>query len=206
MNGRGFLATGPARKFGLVSLVALIVVGGVSWFYGYNQWTIYQAYQAKIGGLKQNIAEAQQLDRTLTQTAAVRVKVCQFVDAHEETMVSGDYFAWVIREISQLAEAQPVGHVTTQVGHVTQHARKAARQWYVTHLEFTGDYDQIGRFVRELENHFPEAEIRSLTMQATEAPATHRATLDLALLVRPVMETGRALLAQEVEANHEHAN
>ena len=101
-------------------------------------------------------------------------------------MVDGNQFAWVIREISQLAESQPVNNVTTLPGNVSPHVRNPAQQWYITQLEFVGDYDQIGMFVKELENHFPEAEIRSLNILATEVPAIHRATLDLALLIRPV--------------------
>jgi len=206
MTGRRVLTTDTGKKLVLLSLGALIVIGGVTWFYDHNQWTIHQESQAQISALKHAITAAQQLALTMPQAAVLRVKLDQFVDAQEATMVSGDQFAWVIREISQLAESQPVSHVTTQPGATIQHARKAARQWYVTRLEFVGDYDQIGMFVQELENHFPEAEIRSLTIMATEAPALHRATLDLALLVRPVTASGRALLAKKTDLNHVAAN
>jgi len=105
-------------------------------------------------------------------------------------MVNGDQFVWVIGAISQLAESHPVGSVTTQPGTVIPHPRKPARQCYVTRLEFTGDYDQIGMFVQELENHFPQAELRSLNIVATETPAIHRVTLELALLVRSPVKAG----------------
>lgn len=206
MKATQLLTSEKGKQLVLLTLGALIIVGGVSWYYDYNQWAIHQKCQAKINALKKNIAEVHQLALTLSQTAATRVKLHQFVDAHEATMVSGDQFAWVIREISHLAESQPVGNVSTQPGNVVQHARKANRQWYVTHLEFVGDYDQIGTFVRELENHFPEAEIRSITIVATETPAIHRATLDLALLMCPSEMTGSALLAQKTEPNHEASN
>ena len=185
MNGWRFLTTTTSRKLFLLSLGALIIIVGVAWMSGYNQWIIHQAHKAKINVLKNAIAEAQRLAVTVAQTAATRTQMQQFVDVHEATMVDRGQFVWVIREISHLAESQPVGDVTTQPGSVVQHARKPAYQWYVTHLEFVGDYDQIGMFVRELENHFPEAEIRSLNIAATEVPAIHRAALDLALLVRP---------------------
>ena len=203
MKGLRVLTTKKGKKLVLLSLGALFVIGGVTWFYDYNKWTINQQQQAKIGALKEKITEAHQLARTMTQTATIRSQLQQFVDRHETTMVNGDQFAWVIREISQLAESQPVGNVSTQPGSVIQHARNATRQWYVTHLEFAGDYDQIGKFIQELENHFPEAEIRSLTIMATEMPAIHRATLDLALLVRPVMTPDNVFLTQKTEPNHE---
>ena len=170
-----------------MTLGALILNGAVAWFYDHKQWEIHLDHQTQIEAIKKEIMEARRLAISVTQTATLRAQMQAFVDAHEATMVSGDQFAWVIREISQLAESQPVSNVTTQPGSLTPHARKPTRQWYITHLEFVGSYDQIGLFVQELENHFPEGEIRSLSLQATEAPAVHRAALDLALLVRPVV-------------------
>ena len=63
--------------------------------------------------------------------------------------------------------------------------RSPLRQCYTTRLEFSGDYDQIGTFIQALENRFPQAEIRSLTIGATDAPSVHRVALELVLLVRP---------------------
>ena len=187
MNGMNFLNTEKGKQFILLALAALGIIGGVAWYYDYNQWTIHQACLAKTAKLKTDIATAQQLALTVAQTADLRVQMQQFVDAHEATMVSGDQFAWVIREISQLAESQSVGNVITQPGAVIPHARKSAYSWYVTHLEFSGNYDQIAQFIQTLENHFPEAEIRSVTIAMTEAAGSQRAGLDLALLVQPVV-------------------
>ena len=187
MNGLSCLMTERGQKLALLSLSALIVISGVAWYYDYNQWLIHHAHQAKIAVLKQNITTARRLASDMTQTAALRAEIQQFVDVHEATMVSDDQFTWVIREISQLAESQPVDNVTPQPGNVVPHARKSMCQWYVTHLGFVGDYDQIGMFVQELENHFPEAEIRSLNIVATATPTSHRTTLDLFLLMRPVV-------------------
>ena len=189
MNGMNFLNTEKGKQFILLAIAALGVIGGVAWYYDYSQWTIHQACLAKTAKLKSDIATAQQLALTVAQTAEMRVEMQHFVNAHEATMVSGDQFAWVIREISQLAESQPVGNVVTQPGNVIPHARKSAYSWYVTHLEFSGDYDQIGQFIQLLENHFPEAEIRTLTISATDVVASHRVGLDLALLVQPVVDT-----------------
>ena len=113
-------------------------------------------------------------------------------------MVSGDQFAWVIREISQLAESQSVGNVITQPGVVGPHPRKPLRQCYTTHLEFSGDYDQTGTFIQALENRFPQAEIHGLTIGITDAPSVHRVVLDLALLIRPVPATN-SLPSQKTE-------
>ena len=180
-----FLNTEKGKKFILILLGALILIGGVALVYDYDQWTAHEANQAKIDALNKEILNARRLALTVAQTAEIRVKMQHFIDSHESTMVSGDQFAWVIREISQLAESQGMGNVITQPGVIVPHPRKPMRQSYVTHLEFTGDYDQIGAFIQALENHFPEAEIRSLNIVATEIPAVHRAAVELALLIRP---------------------
>ena len=184
-----FLNSDKGKQFILLVLGTLVLNGAVAWFYDYDQWTAQGANQAKIEELKTDISSARRLAFTVAQTAGVRAKMQQFIEAHEATMVNGDQFAWVIREISQIAESQPVIDVVTQPGTVVPHSRKPMRQCYVTHLEFAGDYDQIGTFIQVLENHFPEGEIRTLNIMATEAPAIHRVTLDLALLIRPVPAT-----------------
>ena len=191
-NGLRFLATEKGKQVVLFCLGAMIVIGGVAWYYDYGQWAIHQGYVARCDELKANIQEARRLAMTVAQTAAMRTQMQRFLDAQEASMVSGDQFVWVIREISQLAESQPVANVTTQPGSLVPHARKLTRQWYVTRLEFTGEYDQVGKFVQELENHFPEGEVRSLTIvSSVDAPTIHRVALDLALLVRPVSDASQ---------------
>ena len=113
-----------------------------------------------------------------------------FVDTQRATMVSGDPFAWVVREIELLAENQPVRDVAPRTGTVVRHPRKDRYECYVTHIEFVGSYNQIGAFVQELENKFPEAEIRSLDIAGSDnAEAGHRAAIDLALMERPKLES-----------------
>ncbi len=55
---------------------------------------------------------------------------------------------------------------------------------YLTRLEITGNYDQLGAFIRDLENRFPTAEIRSLAVTG-QAEGRHNAVLDLRLLIQP---------------------
>ena len=190
MNFMRFLNAEKSKKLALFSLSALLIVGGAAWFYDYGQWTLHAEHRERIAGLKNDIMKARRFAVSFAQASVLRPQIQKFVDDQEATMVSGDQFVWVTGAISQLAELHPVGGVTTQPGSVVPHSRKPSRQCYVTRLEFTGDYDQIGMFVQELENHFPQAELRSLNIVATETPAIHRATLELALLVRAPVKTG----------------
>ena len=48
---------------------------------------------------------------------------------------------------------------------------------YTTHLEFSGSFDQIGEFVRDLENRFPTAEIQSLVVSGNADDSNMRRVL-----------------------------
>ena len=78
-------------------------------------------------------------------------------------MITGDAFAWVVREISLLAEQHPVriGGLNRWQGRV---GRKIQESDLHTRIDFSGTYDEIGEFVRDLENKFPTAEIQSLAI------------------------------------------
>ena len=129
MSATRFLNSEKGKRFVLLCLGALLVIGGVAWFYDYHQWTLHQEYQGKTAELNAQIKEANRLAMTVAQTAAVRVQMQQFVEAHEATMVSGDHFVWAIRVLSELAESQPVANVVIQPGSDLPHARKPTRQW-----------------------------------------------------------------------------
>jgi len=116
MSVTHFLNSDRGKQLMLLVVGALILNGAVVWFYDFAQWESYKANQAKIEGLKTDILSARRLAFMVAQTAGVRAKMQQFIEAHEGTMVNGDQFAWVIREISQLAESQPVANVITQPG------------------------------------------------------------------------------------------
>ena len=192
MNG---LRTLPKEKLQRIVLVGTMALVGMvmAWFlYGHKQWIALNVNRANIVKLKEDIAKAKQSVQAMAQTMPLREKIQALVEAQRATMVSGDPYAWVVREITALAGSQPVRDVTTRSGSVLHHPRKDRYELYVTHIEFAGTYDQIGAFVQELENKFPEAEIRSLDIAGSDsAEAGHRAAIDLALMVRPELGSGK---------------
>ena len=53
-------------------------------------------------------------------------------------------------------------------------------------FSFTGTYDEIGTYVRDLENRFPTAEIQSLSVTGgSDDKGRHTATLEIALGIQP---------------------
>jgi hypothetical protein len=194
MKGFRTLPREKLQKIVLVGMLALIGMVLAWMLYGHRQWVALNGNRADVVRLKEDIAHAKQIAQTVARTMPLRGKMQAFVDAQGATMVSGDPFAWVVREIALLAGPQPVRDVTTRSGGVVRHSRKDNYEWYMTHIEFAGSYDQIGAFIQELENKFPEAEVRSLDIAGSDSAETgHRATIELALLLRP--ELGSAKIA-----------
>ena len=187
MKGLRALPKDKLQRIVLVGTMALIGMV-MAWFlYGHKQWVVLNANRADIARLTEDVGKARQSVQAMAQTMPQRGKIQAFVEAQRATMVSGDQFAWVVREIALLAGSQPVRDITMRPGGgVLHHPRKDRYELYVTRIEFAGSYDQIGAFVQELENKFPEAEVRSLDIAgADSAEAGHRAAVDLAFVVRP---------------------
>jgi Tfp pilus assembly protein PilO len=183
----------PKEKLQRIVLVGMMALIGMvmAWFlYGHKQWVALNVNRASIVKLKEDIAKAKQSAQAMAQTMSHREEMQKFVEAQRATMVSGDSFAWVVREIAQLAGSQPVRDITMRPGGVLQHPRKDRYELYVTRIEFVGSYDQIGAFMQELENKFPEAEIRFMDITGSDnAEVGHRAAIDLALIERPQLES-----------------
>ena len=101
-------------------------------------------------------------------------------------MVSGDPFAWVVREISLLAEQHPVRITALHPGLKSDTTGESKGHTYMSGIDVSGTYDQIGAFVRDLENKFSTAEIQSLSMGGSaDDKGQHGATLTITLRVLP---------------------
>ena len=100
-------------------------------------------------------------------------------------MVTGDPYAWLVREMTLFTEQEPVHMSGLPTGSKGDMGAKSRNPLYKAHLEFSGTYDQIGTFVRDLENKFATSEIQSLSVSgnANDKDARHNATLDIALRV-----------------------
>jgi hypothetical protein len=90
--------------------------------------------------------------------------------------------------------------VSLHPGATGHHARKSQYDVYTTKIDFEAGYDQAGMFVKDIENAFPAAEIRSIEIVGNSTgQGGHRISLDLAFLVRPELrsETEAAKLKTE---------
>ena len=183
----GYLSKIPKdkqQKIVLIFIVTLIGLAGVVQFYVLKNWNALADTKKQIVKLNDQISQAERGARQAAQDVVHRAEVKSFVETQQAKMVSGDPFAWVVREISLLAEQEPVhivglhpgGKVETKLGSPTYSAR----------IEFSGAYDEIGTYVRDLENRFPTSEVQSFSVGGSrDDKSRHEASLEITLAVLP---------------------
>ena len=181
------------QKLVLIGVVSLIAVAGVIQFYVLKNWGELADTRVRLAKLDDQIRQAERKARDAKQDVAYRAEVKSFVETQRAAMVSGDPFAWVVREISLLAQQHPVHINALHPGMKTESTGPFKAQLYTTRIDLSGTYDQIGEFVRDLENKFPTAEIRSLTVAGNANDSgQHGVTLDIALRLQPAEPATKA--------------
>lgn len=190
-----FLRAIPKEKLQKVILVLILTpisVAAVGNFYTARQLSAWSASRQRIRDLKRQVEEAERNAKQAVQSQQVRAQVVSFVEAQQETMISGDPFTWVVRQISLLAEQHPVRVLGMRPGSKAQHELKSSYGVFTAQIEIEAGYDQLGVFLQDFENRFPTAEIRSLGISPTDGSGPCRAALELAFLVRPEPDSHKA--------------
>jgi Tfp pilus assembly protein PilO len=184
-----FLKKMPKQKLQqvvFVCIVTLAAVVGVVELYVLKNWAELTETEASITKLADQIREGERQARDAQQDVAHRAEVKSFVEAQQAAMVSGDPFAWVVREVSLLAEQHPVRITALHPGIKSDTTGESKGHTYTSGIDVSGTYDQIGAFVRDLENKFSTAEIQSLSMGGNaDDKGQHGATLTITLRVLP---------------------
>ena len=174
------------QKVVLICVLTLIAVVGAVQFYLLKNWTALNETQADIAKLEDQIQQADRKARSAAQDVAHRAEMKAFVQAQWATMITGDPFAWVVREISLFAEKHPVHVGELHPGGKAESDGKSKSLIYMTRIEFSGTYDQIGAFVRDLENRFPTSEIKSLSLSGSaDDKGEHTGVLEIGLRMQP---------------------
>jgi Tfp pilus assembly protein PilO len=180
------MAKEKLQKVVLVAIVTLIAVAMVGYLYVGAQISAWTGGNQQIAKLKGQIQQTEDEAKLQRQNKQLCEQVTAFLNAQRETMVTGDPFSWVVRQVSLLGEQHPVRVVGMTPGGRTQYALKPRYYVFTTHIDVDGSYDQLGAFIADLENRFPTAEILSLALEPTDAnEANRRATIELGFLIRP---------------------
>jgi Tfp pilus assembly protein PilO len=184
----GFLSKLPKGKLQKVVLVSILILGatgGAIQFYVVRNWKAVAETANGIATVKGQISQAEDIARQAVREKAYRDEVRSFVETQQTMMIDGDPFAWVVREITLLAEKHPIHIEGLHAGSKIELSANAKFQPYSTRIDFVGSYDEIGEFVRDLETRFPTSEIRTLSVSAgAEDPNRQEASLELILRIR----------------------
>jgi hypothetical protein len=179
------LPNGKLLKVVLVCMGTLCAVVGVVEGYMLKNWSALSNAKNNIAKLNDQIQQADRKAQQAVQDVTRREQVKSFLETQQAAMVAGDPFAWIVREISLLAEQHTTVHVLgIQPGSKEQHQMNPGYNVFTTRIEVEAGYDELGVFLQDFENKFPTAEIRSLAIAPGDR-AQCRASLELAFLVRP---------------------
>jgi Tfp pilus assembly protein PilO len=184
------------QKVILAGIATLIILAVLLHFYVGAQIASLRDSKQQIAKFHKQIDEIEGNARMLEKNKRMREVMTEFLKIQENGMVTGDSFAWLVREMTLLAEQHPIQISSLRPGVETppQNGRYGV---YQTKLDLTGGYDQIGAFVRDLENRFPTAQIRTLQVSDPDAKGDHHVSLDLALLILPPKKSASSSTAEK---------
>lgn len=188
MNFLKSLPKDKLQKVVVVGILTLIGVLIIVQFHIRSQLTTLADANKKIADLQAKIDDAENKARSITKNRALFERMRSFSAQQKATMVSGDPFSWIVREISLLSEQRPVKVLALRPGVVAQHTKNSRYKTYSFKIDLSGSYDGIGEYVRDLENKFPTGVVRSLEINNGGPNSDDRASLDVALLVQPEEE------------------
>ncbi len=185
----GFLSKLPKDKLQKVILASMLILGatiGVVELHVVPNWKTLVDTKTRIAALNDRMRQAEDAARQAVKEEAYRNQVRSFVETQHAAMITGDPFAWVVREISLLAEKHPIHIEGLHTGSKLELSGNSKYQPYSTRIDLVGSYDEIGMFIRDLETRFPVAEIRTLSISARAEDKSNRqqATVDLILRIQ----------------------
>jgi Tfp pilus assembly protein PilO len=184
-----FLKTIPKIKLQQMILAAVIcvtILGAVINFYVMRQFDQLSLKRQVIADLSKKIADYEAAARAEVNNTVLRDQMKSFVETQQRRMVAGDPFSWAVREISLLAEKHPVHVNSLAPGVKLPYANKEQYSFFTVRLDASGNYDQLGKFICDLENSFPTGHIESLAVSdADGGKGECRAMIDMALLTNP---------------------
>lgn len=184
-----FLREIPKEKMQKLVLVVIVTVIGVSammvFWIGEEQTSLANS-KAKIAKLEPQIEDAERKERAELQNEPLRRQIVAFVETQRQSMVTGDLFSWAVREVSLFAERYSVQMASVRPGMRMPHPINGSYEVYTVQVEVRGEYDALGKFLCDLENNFPTAQVRSLDLAVADATIPVRnAMLELAFLIWP---------------------
>lgn len=178
------------QKTILVLLLGGIATTGAYFFYVGPSLEEMNRTRAEVTKLQTELDGLMTTSKQEVLNTDYRETAREFVEFQQSRMVEGDPFIWVVREMSLFAENRPVRLLGMSPGSKAQHRTQPNWEVYGVKLDLEGGYDDLGAFVRDLENHFPTSYLRSILLTAPEGnKSRRRAQVEVCFLMRPNVAT-----------------
>lgn len=186
MNWLRGLPKEKQQKLLLAGIGFVMVMAALYQFYLAKNLTALSESRQKSAELAPKVDRAEQRQKESIANTPLKESMQAFLKTQKPRLVTGDSFSWTCREISLLAEKHPVKIVSLRPGTVATHPRQSGYQTFTTKIELAGAFDDLGAFLRALENKFPAGEIRALQISSGQREGGDLiASLDLMLIIQP---------------------
>ena len=167
----------------LTIMVVAIAIGSLWWFLIHGLEKMGKTNAQNLKKLKEKVDNQQkEIDKEIAdRNASESYKT--FIAQQEQQMPTNNTETWLFKEISVLAERHKLSVVNTALESFPDLSDfKFKGQPYKLagfKFSFKGELNQIGSFLRDLENNKPLAEVYEITITAGSDVAPHIHTVDV---------------------------
>src|SRR3954470_23298454 len=178
----------------IVAVASIIAAVAVWYLLVRSQQSSAESLAKKITDQKAKVSGAERLVATTKELKTNLRAASQKLTSIEETMASGDMYAWVIQTVGRFGAERKVEipqfsrEVTTDIGMFPKFPYKAA----AFNVRGSAYYHDLGQFLADFENSFPYARIQNLEIEpgglsASGAVETEKLSfrLEIVTLINP---------------------
>jgi len=178
----------------IVAVASIIAAVAVWYLLVRSQQSSAESLAKKITDQKAKVSGAERLVATTKELKSNLSAASQKLTSIEETMASGDMYAWVIQTVGRFGAERKVEipqfsrEVTTDIGMFPKFPYKAA----AFNVRGSAYYHDLGQFLADFENSFPYARIQNLEIEPGAVSASGTAEteklsfrLEIVTLINP---------------------
>ena len=155
------------------SLVVLSLLTCVYFILIRPQQRKLEVFAEKKNAANQKLKDINDTKRGSAAIESELIQVSAQLAAQEKNMASGDEYVWMLSTIRQFKSAYKVEippYSTIVIGENSLIPKFPYKQATMT-ISGTAYYHELGRFVSDLENRFPQMRVQNLDVQPASSPA-----------------------------------
>jgi len=159
----------------LIGVLTVIAAAAIYYFLIKAQQNSASSIAKAINEQKLKVGSAERLIAACSDIKKNVELANQKLASIEETMASGDMYAWVIQTVGRFGQERKVEipqfsrEVTTDVGILPKFPYKAA----VFNVRGSAFYHDLGKFLADFENSFPYARVQNIELEPAGSSAAN---------------------------------